>query len=67
MVKRRENPQQDSNKKLRVKKNEEKEKKKKSGKKKRENMAEIGACINKPSFPSLFSKPTLWNPISSNK
>ena len=31
--------------------------KKKGGKKKRENMAEIGACINRPSFPSLLANP----------
>ena len=38
------------------KKNGEKEKKK-SGKKKRENTVEIGACINRPSFPSLLANP----------
>ena len=45
----------------------EKRKEKESGKKKRENMAEIGACINRLFFSSLFSKPTFWNPKSSNK
>ena len=44
-----------------------KRREKESGKKKRENMAEIGACINRLSFSSLFSKPTFWNPKSSNK
>ena len=40
------------------KKNEEKEKRKKeSGKKKRENTVEIGACINRPYFPSLLANP----------
>ena len=45
----------------------EKRKEKESGKKKRENMTEIEACINRLSFSSLFSKPTFWNPKSSNK
>ena len=34
-----------------------KDKKKKSGKKKKENMAEIGACINRPFFPTLLANP----------
>ena len=50
------NPREDSKKKLRVKRTE---RKKESGKENRENMAKIGACINKISFPSLFNKPTL--------
>ena len=34
-----------------------KERKKESGKTKRENTAGIGACINRPSFPSLLANP----------
>ena len=53
---RKNNPREDSKKQLRVKRTE---RKKESGKENRENMAKIGACINKISFPSLFNKPTL--------
>ena len=49
------NPRQESSKKLRVK--ERRERKKESGKTKRENTARIGACINRPFFPSLLANP----------
>ena len=39
------------------KKDRRKGKKIESGKKKRENIAEIGACINRPSFSSLSTNP----------
>ena len=35
----------------------EKERKKESGTKKRENMTKIGACINRPTLPSLLANP----------
>ena len=56
----RNNPWEDSKKKLRVKRTErKKEVNKGSGKEKRENKAKIGVCINRLSCPSLFSKSTL--------
>ena len=54
----RDNPRQESSKKLKVKKERrerKKERKKESGKKKRENAVGIGACINRPSFPSFLA------------
>ena len=59
----RDNPRQESSKKLKVKKGT--EWKKESGKKKRENTAGIGACINRPSFPSLLANP-LFDVLQSN-
>ena len=38
------------------------ERKKESGKKKRENMAGIGACINRIFFPSLLANPLFGIP-----
>ena len=59
----RNNPWEDSKKKIKVKRTERnKEINKESGKEKRENTAKIGVCINRLYFPSLFSKPTLWSP-----
>ena len=58
------NPRQESGKKLKVKK--ERSERKESGKKKRENTTEIGACINRPSFPSLLANPLFDVPKSNS-
>ena len=43
------------------------ERKKESGKKKRENTVGIGACINRPSFPSLLANPLIDVPKSNSQ